>query len=441
VWFVAAVLCGVAALLPVPAVIAFALNVVSYVAIGIGIARYRLFDIELYLPRAIAYAVLSAVAVGGYLLVVAVVGERADPGLAAAAVTALLALALARLVGRVQQAVQRLLFGARSRPDAALAELGRRLAGALHPDEVLPVSVEAVRASLHLPYAAVHLADEEAPACEVGRAPALTASFPLAHAGEPVGRLTVGLRSGERELAAADERILQVFASQVAVAAHGVQATRALRRSREHVVRAHETERGRIHRDLHDGLGPALAGITLGLETAGRVALRDTEQVGGLLEQLRADAAECVDEVRRIVADLRPPALDDVGLFGALVRQADVLTERSGGRLQVRVTGGEGLGTLPPSIEAAAYRIAVEAVTNVVRHAEATSCTVRLERAANLVLRIEDDGTGRPPTERGTGLASMRQRAEEVGGRCLVLFRPSCGVLVDVELPLAGQTR
>ncbi len=435
-WFAAAVLCGVVALAPVTATGSFALNVLSYVAIGIGIVRYGLFDIEVYLPRAIAYAVLSAIAVCGYLLVVAVVGKRTDPGLAAAAATALIALGLARVVGQVQLLVQRLLFGDRARPDAALADLGRRLAGTLHPDEVLPVTVEAVCASLRLPYAAVHLSGEDAAAWSVGSPTAVTAAFPLAHAGEDVGQLTVGLRAGERALAAADEHVLSGFARQVSVAAHGVRATRELRRSREHVVLAREAERRRIHRELHDGLGPALAGITLGLETAGRAAERDAGHVGPLLDQLRHDTSDCVDEVRRIVADLRPPVLDDLGLGGALVRQAHALSQRSGGRLVIRVTGWEDVGELPASIEAAAYRITVEAMTNCVRHAHATRCDVRIHRGSSLALRVDDDGNGRPPAAEGTGLTSMRQRADEVGGRCVICFRPGQGVLVDVELPL-----
>ena len=440
-WFAAAVLCGVVALAPVTATGSFLLNVLSYVAIGVGIVRYGLFDIEVYLPRAIAYAVLSAVAVGGYLLVVALVGERADPGLLAAAVTAVTALGLARVVGQVQGLVQRLLFGDRGRPDAALAELGRRLADALHPDEVLPLTVQAVCASLRLPYAAVHLNGEDAAAWSVGSPTAVTAGFPLAHAGEDVGSLTVGLRAGERSLAAADARVLSGFARQVSVAAHGVRATRELRRSREHVVSAREAERRRIHRELHDGLGPALAGITLGLETAGRAAGRDANRVGRLLEQLREDTSDCVDEVRRIVADLRPPVLDDAGLGAALVRQAQALSERSGGRLAISVCGWETLGDLPESVESAAYRIGVEAMTNCARHADATRCDVRVHRGTTLSLTVTDDGNGLAPRAEGTGLASMRQRAEEVGGRCTTCFRPGEGVQVDVVLPLPWEPR
>ena len=114
-----------------------------------------------------------------------------------------------------------------------------------------------------------------------------------------------------------DRRLLEAFARQAGVAAHGVRVTRELRRSRERIVSSREEERRRIRRDLHDGVGPALAGITLGLETAGRVARRDPGGASSLLQELRSDAADCIDEVRRIVADLRPPALD-AGLTGAL---------------------------------------------------------------------------------------------------------------------------
>ncbi|MEU4289726.1 sensor histidine kinase [Kribbella sp. NPDC026596] len=216
--------------------------------------------------------------------------------------------------------------------------------------------------------------------------------------------------------------------------------TRELRRSRERIVSSREEERRRIRRDLHDGVGPALAGITLGLETAGRVARRDPGGASSLLQELRSDAADCIDEVRRIVADLRPPALD-AGLTGALRHRADLLTERSGGRLVVTVADDDGAAELPSALEVAAYRIATEAMTNTLRHAHATTCEVDVRYDGQLlVLRITDDGSGEPPRSVGTGLISMRERAEELGGVCTVTFRPGAGTEVGVSLPYHAST-
>jgi two-component system NarL family sensor kinase len=246
----------------------------------------------------------------------------------------------------------------------------------------------------------------------------------------------VGLRRGESDLDPADNRLLTAFARQVSVAAHGVRVTRDLRRSRERLVVAREEERRRLRRNLHDGLGPALAGITLGLETAGRTAGRERSSVTPLLADLRDETAACLAEVREISADLRPPALDQIGLVPALCQHADLLSSRSGGDLTVQVRQAGEMPDLPAATEAAAYRIALEAMTNTARHAKAHRCTVDVHLDGNLVVTINDDGTGVPVAAPGVGLASMRERAEEIGGTCVVTFREGVGTRVAAELPV-----
>ena len=304
---------------------------------------------------------------------------------------------------------------------------------------MLPTIIDAVCSTLHLPYGEVRFAGETAPAYAAGEKPERTAQFDLVHAGEHVGVLVVGMRRGETELSGVDERLLVAFARQVGVAAHGVRATRELRRSRERVVLSREEERSRLRRELHDGLGPTLAGISLGLETAEKVAARDPAATGALLGELRADTTACVDEVRRIVADLRPAALDEGGLAEALRRHAQLLTSRSNGALEVGLDDA-GLPELPPAVEVAAYRIVTEALTNTVRHASATTCRIGLEPDgapghASLHITVTDNGSGTPPSTTGNGLHTMRERAEELGGTCTVTFRPGRGTRVEASLP------
>jgi signal transduction histidine kinase len=153
-----------------------------------------------------------------------------------------------------------------------------------------------------------------------------------------------------------------------------------------------------------------------------------------MLRQIRRDAADCVAEVRRIVSDLHPPALDDVGLLGALRRQADLLTSRSDGLLQVTVDGSEA-GALSSAVEVAAYRIATEAMANTARHAAATRCRVTVRHDGALHVSVVDDGNGVPPARPGTGLTSMRERAEELGGSCTATFSPGAGTRVEALLP------
>ena len=440
-WFTASVLLQAgAAFLPISDWLSFLVNAASFAALAIGIVRYNLFDIELFLSRAVVYVALTLVALAAYFAAVAALGSGSDGGVVPALVTAIAALLLASGRARWQRLVERIMYGDRD-PGHALTALGDRLGSTLDPDEVLPATVEAVRASFHLPYAEVRLQGEPGPAYTSGERPEMTISFPLAHAGEDVGTLTVGLRRGERSLSQADTAVLTAFARQAAVAAHGVRAARELRRSRERLVLAREEERSRIRRDLHDGLGPALAGISLGLETASRSAA-PSPRAAALLDELRGDTTACLDDIRRIVADLRPPALDGDGLVSALRTHAEHLTHRSGGDLQVSVADGPRLPELPAAVEVAAYRIATEAMTNAARHAEATRCHIScmLDHPLGILhVEVEDDGTGSPPQRTGTGLVSMRERAEELGGSCVVVFRAGTGTRVVADLPYAGS--
>jgi signal transduction histidine kinase len=138
--------------------------------------------------------------------------------------------------------------------------------------------------------------------------------------------------------------------------------------------------------------------------------------------------------VRSIVADLRPPALDEGGLTAALRRCADLLVASTGGGLEITVDGPPDLA-LHPAGEAAAYRIATEAMTNATRHANASRVVVTIRDGDGLHIVVEDDGTGRRPTSTGTGLASMRDRAEELGGTCTVAFHCGAGTRVEARLP------
>jgi signal transduction histidine kinase len=439
-WFVASVaLGGFGSLLPAPDLVQFLLSSASVACLATGIIRYGLFAIDVLLSRAVVYVVLTAAALVAYLSAAGLVGASSDAGLFPAVVTAVVALLLATGRQRLQRWVDRAMYGQRSDPMAALAALGERLGGAVDDDQVLPAIVEGVRSTLRLPYAEVRLVGETGPAATSGDRPDHTRSFELDHAGERVGVLEVGVRRGEQMLSPADERLLEAFARQAGVAAHGVRATRELRRSRQRVVLSREEERRRLRRELHDGLGPALAGISLGLEQAEKVRHRDPESTGALLAELRNDTTACVDEVRRIVSDLRPPALDQSGLAEALRRHAQLLTSRSNGGLTVVVEDGS-LPELPPAVEVAAYRIATEAATNVMRHAGAGRCTIALSSSdgpgrAALRLTVSDDGSGTPPERSGNGLTTMRERAEELGGTCTVTFRPGHGTTVEAVIP------
>jgi signal transduction histidine kinase len=216
-----------------------------------------------------------------------------------------------------------------------------------------------------------------------------------------------------------------------------VRLTADLQRSRQRLVSAREEERRRLRRDLHDGLGPTLAALGLKLETA-RNRLRPDPQADALLADLAERTQAAVADIRRLVYALRPQALDELGLVGALRQVASGAPAlRSGGR-GVELEAPDRLPPLPAAVEVATYRIAQEALTNVVRHSYAQTCTIRLQLAGGgLRLSIDDDGTGLPADRRvGVGLTSMRERAEELGGTFGIEPRPGGGTCVQVLLPL-----
>jgi signal transduction histidine kinase len=219
-----------------------------------------------------------------------------------------------------------------------------------------------------------------------------------------------------------------------------VRLTTDLQRSRERLVAAREEERRRLRRDLHDGLGAQLAGLNVQTGTLRRLIGRDPAAADELVVELRDELRGAITDIRRLVYDLRPPALDDLGLIAALHQ----LAERYGAegeQLRVSVEAPEDLPHLPAAVEVAVYRIAQEALTNVVRHAQAEECVVRLAVKEDVVvLDISDAGVG-IPAERtaGVGLSSMYERAAELGGRCVVESVPKGGTQVLVRLPLPKE--
>ena len=248
--------------------------------------------------------------------------------------------------------------------------------------------------------------------------------------------MTAGAREPGRDLSRRDQATLGEVAGYAAIVVHALRLTGDLERSRERIVVAREEERRRLRRDLHDGLGPALAAIALQLEMVGDLAGGQGTPAGCLAGTLRDQLRTAIADVRRIVDDLRPAILDDLGLAEALRTRANQFATDSG--LHVRVD----IGRVPPlsaAAEIAILRIAGEALANVSRHAGAQQCQITLGSAGDLVeLTIGDDGIGPPPASapgRGVGLDSMRERATELGGSFTVEARPAGGTMVRALLP------
>jgi len=431
------------------------------VSIGVAILRHRLWDIDVVINRTLVYGALTGIVVGLYVLIVGGLGAllRVEDNLGLSLLaTGLIAVAFAPLRDRLQRGVNRLMYGERDEPYQVLARLGRRVEETLAPEAVLAAIVETVAQALRLPYAAITLRQDDrfAAAAEYGPRGADLVELPLVYGSETVGQLLLARRAPGESFSPADWRLLEDLARQVGVAAHAARLAVHLRRSNENLqaaraglVTAREEERRRLRRDLHDGLGPTLASESLKVGAIRKLMARDKAAADALLAELGDDIEATIADIRRLVYDLRPPALDELGFIGAIhervaTHHGHPAADDSGGcdtKLVVMVDAPERLPALPAAVEVAAYRIVQEALTNVVRHACAHTCLIRLALEAGvLCVEIADDGAGLPAERRaGVGLHSMRERAEELGGSLSVELVPTGGTRVRAQLPLPKE--
>lgn len=409
-------------------------------AVMVAVLRYGLGDVDVVVSRSLVYGALTVCLLGVYVAVVGVLGSTlagliGNDAAAPVVATALVAVAAEPLHRRLRVAVNRRVHGSAEDPLAELSRLGARLGAVEDPtvvgDQLLPRLVGSTAGSLHLPYVAVRL--EDGTCVEHGEPAAVAEELPLTYAGSRVG--TMAVATGGAPLRRRTRDRLDRLAEQVAVAAHSVLLAHHLQASREEAVGAREEERRRLYRDLHDGLGPSLAALALNVEVARASLDQDPARTAALLDRALPTLKATVAEVRSVVHGLRPPALDDLGLTGAVRELAGSF---AGPRLTVRVEADGDMDGLAAATEVATYRIVAEALTNASRHAGATEVVLRLRREGDRVLvSVEDDGRGvAADSVPGVGLASMASRAEEVGGSLGVVPGPrGRGTVVQAVLP------
>ncbi|HEY7127500.1 MAG TPA: GAF domain-containing sensor histidine kinase [Ktedonobacterales bacterium] len=414
-------------------------------SIAAAILRYRLWEVDRLINRTLVYGALTASVVGLYVLLVGALGglfRSSDNPLLAILATGLVALLFHPLRQRVQRGVNRLLYGQRDEPYQVLARLGRQLETTLIPEAMLPTIVKTIAHALKLPYLAVRVkqGDEFKLAAAAGAPVGTPLSLPLIHQGEMIGQLLLTPRHLGEPLTPPDRRLLEDLLPQIGMAVHAVRLNADLQRSRERLVTAREEERRRLRRDLHDGIGPTLASLAQRLDTVARLVPRTPDTAIAELGHLKGQVKTTIAEIRRLVYALRPPVLDELGLLSALREHLAQLDQPEG--LHLTLEAPEALPELSAAVEVAMYRIVLEALTNVVRHAHAQACLVHLELldAKELCLSITDDGIGLPANLRaGVGITAMRERAAELGGTCQITACSLQGTRVDVRLPLAKE--
>lgn len=343
------------------------------------------------------------------------------------------------------------MYGDREEPYRALSRLGRRLEANLQPEAVLPTVVETVAEALKLPYAAIALDGEEGNviAAQYGQLVDGTTSLPLVYGAQSVGQLILAPRAPGESFTASDRRLLDELARQAGVAARAVALTSDLQRSneelraaRQRLVGAREEERRRLRRDLHDGLGPALASQSLKIGAMRKLLHRDPARLDDFLVELAGDIERTIAGIRRLVYELRPPALDELGLVAAIrdhVAQCPAPVQVH--CLEISVDAPDCLSALPAAVEVAAYRIVQEAFTNVMRHERASTCSIRLAvDGRDLIVEVTDDGVGLPTERRaGVGLLSMRERALELGGTFTIGRCSGGGTRIVARLSLVEE--
>jgi len=407
-------------------------------AIAVAVTRDRLYDLDLAVRRAIVgvtvTGALLAVYIGGFTALATVLPSSP----LASGVTAALMFPVATQVLRW---VRSTIWGRRVDVVELAVGLGNRMRNQLDATEVPAAVCEQVVRSLRLRMARLDLSTEAGPRrlAQVGTATDVDLStFELRHRGVSVGELTVA--PPDEYLDETMSQALACLADQIAPVLAALRLDEELLRSREQVVTAREEERSRLSRELHDNVGPTLAGTRLQVESV-RSALPPDSAGIALLNRATEGIDEALRTLRRVVHGLRPPELDALGLSGALKELAAFL---SGPSLRVETLLAPDLTILSKRVEVAAYRIVAEALTNVVRHANATRAeiTVRLDGTC-LLVQVTDDGCGVPTNagKHGMGMRFMAQRAHEIEGE--FSYRSGHeGTAVQAVLPVitpAGQ--
>lgn len=399
-----------------------------------GLACLLLADVvpalDLAAARGAAALLALAVPAAAYVAAVALLASTDIPQqeAAGAVLAAVVALALVpawmylrrRLIARV--------YGPARTPGSALRELARRLRDPSDPDAALASVAESVARAFRSPHAAIMTdnaltgSDEHA------------AVVPLTLGERTLGTLVVAPRRPGERFARGDLVVLDELAPPLALLVEAVDLGHRLASEQRHTVHLLERERERIREDLHDVLGPLLAGLGMHAAAARR-AMSSDDALTGHLDKICAGLLDCRDEVRHLVHDLRE-APEPVPLGDAVRRLVDdwaAVADDVGPRFEVAI------GDVPTGTHIALERVAGEAVTNVVRHSRARWCRLSLHtEGAALVLTVEDDGRGFGRSRPGVGLTSMRRRLAAVGGTLTVADRPGGGTVLTAAAPLVG---
>jgi len=421
------------------------LSNLGFPVMGIGLAvavlRYQLFNLERIVNRALVYFGLTLSVILLYVLVVGYLSYlfQAQGNLfISLAATGVVAVMFAPLHRALQRAVNRLMYGERDEPYELLVRLGRQLETALDSSAGLALTVESLAKALKLPYVAIALLGEDAlqVVAQYGTPQDQVIQFPMVLAGQKIGELRAATRSADEPFSQTDRQLIGSLARQISLSAHAHLLGARLEQARLRLVTERGEARRQLGRDLHDDVGHQLTALGRQIERLQRAMPKDSSDAEAALSSVHQQLLHLTNHVRQLAHQLFPPELELLGLAGALRERA--LAHPA---LKISFDAPENLPVLPAEIETAVYYIALEALTNIEKHAQAQSCQLSLTLAPAqplpiLKLTIRDDGRGiQQPQLSGIGLLSMQARTAEVGGTFQIDALPGGGTLLSVRIP------
>ncbi len=421
----------------------------SFTCILVALVNYEPVDFKIVASRTLVYLALTAFLFAAYGLVVGYLSNvfHSENVLFSLIATGLIAVLFQPLRHRLQLGVNRLIYGERDNPYQVIAKLGLQLESAMDPIASLALAVDTIAQALKLPYVAISYfsVGKKNLAASSGSPQVPVICFPLTFAGETIGELLVSQRAGNEAFSDMDRRLLADLARQISPIAHATLLSAELQAARLRIVDAREETRRRLGSDLHDGIGHQLTGLARKTEQAARQAkAEDPETAAQTLTEITQQLNATIAQVRALAHQLHPPELETLGLIEALREQSQAHPG-----LSIRLAAPGILPILPAAVETAVYYIALEAMTNIEKHAEAQTCQIclsidppSLPNLAVLTLEISDDGVGMPDSMRdGLGLLSMQGRAAEVGGTSQVVHNASGGTTVRIRIPFQPVSR
>jgi signal transduction histidine kinase len=458
-------------------VVAGAAFIVSFLAlpatIGVAILKYRLYDIDIVINRAVVFGGLAAFITVVYVAIVvgfgALVGTSGKPNLALSILaTAIVAIAFQPVRERVERFADRLVYGKRATPYEVLSQFSDRVAGTYASEEILPRMAKvlaegtaAARADVWL-----RLGDHIAPAASwplgagpvpprvsltgqlLPSIPGVTRVVAVRHLGELLGALSINKRVGEA-LTPVEEDLLKNLAAQAGLVLRNVRLTAELRArleeissqavelraSRQRIVAAQDAERRRLERNIHDGAQQNLVALTVKLRLATTLAKRDPERARVSVKALEAESDQALETLRALARGIYPPLLREQGLATAVRAEAEKMP------LPATVRADH-LDRYLPEVEAAVYFVCLEALQNVTKHARASRVEINLRPVANsLSFEVTDDGAGFELAKGGggSGLRNMIDRIEGMGGRLVIRSEPNRGTIIEGTVPIGAM--